>query len=416
MFVVGWSNSLMFFLTLACLFFVTPPAQAQMPTSLDDLLVRVESNPSFQISESKVDEASFQLSVAQWARYPSLTYGMKNRREGVRETTVTLEQPIWSGGAIVSGIKAANLDFISSQAGARETKQQVIKQIGTNYISLRRASEKLEQVRANIAELSKLEYTINKRVEGGVSPRSDRVTVQARISQAKSEEQQLIGEAGRLRANLMALTGLSVGDVRKLSCLVPEGLSVDILERDATLISPELARLRAKREANMALISRARAELLPRLVVGVEHVKEEDTSFPRDDTTTYFAVRYSLGDGLSSLSKMHLARQEAETRSFEIKEAERDLREELATLLVGYKATHSRLPSLTDLVASNLRLIQSYLAQYKVGRRTWLDVVNAQREYNQSSIGLIEAQNSKCEAAFFLGVLSGKKFVSDSTL
>ena len=391
-------------------------AQAEMPMSLDDLLLRVDANPSFQISESKVDEASFQLSVAQWARYPSLTYGMKNRREGIRETTVTVEQPIWSGGAIVSGIKAANLDFISSQASALETRQQVIRQIGTNYISLRRVSEKLDQVRANIAELSKLEYTINKRVKGGVSPRSDRVTVQARISQAKSEEQQLIGEAGRLRENLTALTGLSVGEVRKLQCLVPEGLSVDILERDAAQISPELARLRANREANMALISRARAELLPRLVVGVEHVKEEDTSFPRDDTTTYFAVRYSLGDGLSSLSKMNLARQEAETRSFEIKEAERNLREEMATLLVDYRATHSRLPSLTDLVSSNLRLIQSYLAQYKVGRRTWLDVVNAQREYNQSSIGLIEAQNSKCEAAFLLGVLSGKNFVSDSTL
>ena len=88
----------------------------------------------------------------------------------------------------------------------------------------------------------------------------------------------------------------------------------------------------------------------------------------------------------------------------------------MATLLVDYRATHSRLPSLTDLVSSNLRLIQSYLAQYKVGRRTWLDVVNAQREYNQSSIGLIEAHNSKCEAAFLLGVLSGKNFVSDSTL
>jgi outer membrane protein TolC len=53
------------------------------------------------------------------------------------------------------------------------------------------------------------------------------------------------------------------------------------------------------------------------------------------------------------------------------------------------------------------------LAQYKVGRRTWLDVVNAQREYNQSSIGLIEAQNARCDAAFLLGVLSDKVFVSE---
>ena len=212
MFFIGRSFSRIGIFILSGMVLTIQLAQAEMPMSLDDLLLRVDANPSFQISESKVDEASFQLSVAQWARYPSLTYGMKNRREGTRETTVTVEQPIWSGGAIVSGIKAANLDFISSQASALETRQQVIRQIGTNYISLRRVSEKLDQVRANIAELSKLEYTINKRVKGGVSPRSDRVTVQARISQAKSEEQQLIGEAGRLRENLTALTGLSVGD------------------------------------------------------------------------------------------------------------------------------------------------------------------------------------------------------------
>ncbi len=401
------------FLTLSSLVLAAQTVQAEGRASLDDLLRRVTSNPAFQISESKVDEASFQLSAAKWGRFPSFSYGLKNRREGTRETTLTLEQPVWSGGAIVSAIEAANLDLVSSKAGARQTKQNVIRDIGTNYIALRRVSETLQQVNDNIAELAKLDYTINRRVEGGVSPRSDRVTVQARMSQAKAEAQQLIGETKRLRENIEALTGVRVEGVHKLACVLPTSLSQESLLEAAFLESPELARLRAKRDANRALVSRARAELLPRLVVGVEHIDEDDTSFPREDTTTYFAVRYTLGDGLSSLAKMRVARQEAQTRALEITQAERNLREEIATLWVGFQTTNSRIPPLETLVESNLRLIQSYLAQYKVGRRTWLDVVNAQREYNQSSIGLIEAQNARCDAAFLLGVLSDKVFVSE---
>lgn len=414
--VLGRLNLKQVFLALGSLVLAAQTVQAEGRASLDDLLRRVTSNPAFQISESKVQEASFQLNAAKWGRFPSVSYGLKNRREGSTETTLTLEQPIWSGGAIVSGIEAANLDLVSSEAGARETKQTVIQDIGKNYIALRRVSDTLQQVNDNIAELAKLDYTINRRVEGGVSPRSDRVTVQARISQAEAEAQQLIGEAGRLRENIEALTGVRVQGVHKLACALPGEMSQDRLIEAARVVSPELARLRANKDANKALVSRARAELLPRLVVGVERIEEENTSFPRDDTTTYFAVRYTLGDGLSSLSKMRVARQEAQTRALEITQAERNLREEVATLWVGFQTTSSRIPSLVNLVQSNLRLIQSYLAQYKVGRRTWLDVVNAQREYNQSSIGLIEAQSARCESAFLLGVLSDKIFVSEVAL
>ena len=162
--VLGRLNLKQVFLALGSLVLAAQTVQAEGRASLDDLLRRVTSNPAFQISESKVQEASFQLNAAKWGRFPSVSYGLKNRREGSTETTLTLEQPIWSGGAIVSGIEAANLDLVSSEAGARETKQTVIQDIGKNYIALRRVSDTLQQVNDNIAELAKLDYTINRRV------------------------------------------------------------------------------------------------------------------------------------------------------------------------------------------------------------------------------------------------------------
>jgi len=66
------------------------------------------------------------------------------------------------------------------------------------------------------------------------------------------------------------------------------------------------------------------------------------------------------------------------------------------------------------LVESNWLLIDSFLAQYKVGNKSWLDVVNAQREYYQSVMSLIDALGDRCAAAFELQTLSGQTFVAES--
>mgnify|MGYP002476319189 FL=1 len=49
-----------------------------------------------------------------------------------------------------------------------------------------------------------------------------------------------------------------------------------------------------------------------------------------------------------------------------------------------------------NLVRVNAGLIDSYRRQYNIGKKSWLDVVNAQREVAQSKVLLIDAQANTC--------------------
>ena len=52
-------------------------------------------------------------------------------------------------------------------------------------------------------------------------------------------------------------------------------------------------------------------------------------------------------------------------------------------------------------------MVASYLRQYQVGRRIWIEVLNAQREMTQAAYGLIDLQVSLQQSQAKLMLLSG---------
>lgn len=383
-------------------------------TSLEMLLAQIKNNPSVEIAESNAKVAGLERNAARWKRYPTLSYSMQDKRRGAQATTVSLEQPIWSGGAISAEIRASEFKLAAFQSRADETQQNIIGDIGLAYIDLRRVSDAVAQANENLDALKQLEYTISRRVAAKVSPRSDQTTVSARIAQAQSEVVGLREEAGRQREKLFELTGVEINTVNRLACDVPSDVTSGDLIRQAMAYSPRLRRLKAEIGESKGETSKVRAEFAPRLVVGVEHAKEENVAIPEDDTKSYLAVRYTLADGISNFSKLSAAKQRTHVKSLEVVEAKRALRETVASAYLAFRAAQNQLPPLSELVSLNRLLIVSYLEQYKVGKRTWLDVVNAQRELNQSASKLISVQASLCTNAFKLQTLSNNTFVRDS--
>jgi adhesin transport system outer membrane protein len=52
-------------------------------------------------------------------------------------------------------------------------------------------------------------------------------------------------------------------------------------------------------------------------------------------------------------------------------------------------------------------VVDSYLRQYRVGRKSWLDVLNAQREVVQAEYTLVDYQSLLLGASYRLAILAG---------
>ena len=62
----------------------------------------------------------------------------------------------------------------------------------------------------------------------------------------------------------------------------------------------------------------------------------------------------------------------------------------------------------TELLVDSTSDVRSYLRQYTVGRKSWLDVLNAQRELVQAQQALTDHQAMLIMASYRMKILIGK--------
>jgi len=398
---------------IAGLVLAAAASQVAHAVTLDELLAKADEHPSVKRATTDRDVAGFDLDAAHWRRYPSLSINAASKDSSPNASTITLEQPVWSGGSITSGIEAAEFGLASSKDNVEFARETAFRDIGRNYIELLRYTDKSVAAIESIDVLDKLRETMRLRVEQKISPRSEFITVDSRLHQARSLSFQIEGAKQKAIEALYEATNVQVVNPVNLDCEIPANYSAKSLLSDALESSPNLKKLANDKNRFLSEITQSKADWLPKLVVGVENTRDNGFSGD-DDTTAYLALRYQLTDGLSSVSRTSAARSRAASATYQYEMTERELRQEVRTLVESYAASSNQIEPLKQLVSSNSQLIESYLQQYKVGKKSWLDVVNIQREYVQAKMALTDAQSDICASAFDLQTLVGASFVKNS--
>jgi adhesin transport system outer membrane protein len=72
-----------------------------------------------------------------------------------------------------------------------------------------------------------------------------------------------------------------------------------------------------------------------------------------------------------------------------------------------HQSAKKQIKTSKDLVLATQEVVSSYLRQYSVGRKSWLDVLNAQRESVQARDALINFELSYSRSGIQLMVLLG---------
>jgi len=392
--------------------FVGQPLLAGDTYGVTALLEAAANHPLVALKQNARVVAGHNLDASEWSRYPTFSVEGVAPLDTTQTVTVKLEQPVWTAGRIDAQIETARLGVDVASIEVAETLDQVQSEVISAYAEMWRAQDKIQAADSNIQALTELRGVIERRVTQQVSPESELILVEARLNQARAELAQY--QSARLvsASQLRRATRKEVAQVSKLTCNLPEQLSSAEAYQLALDASANLARLNAQRRVLESALDAAQAQRWPTLVAGVQNVSQQGV-FGDSDSQVYLGFTYQLTDGLSVNSKIAAAEGDLLGIDYEIEDTQALLKQRVDSLLSNFNSFSDQIDSLGALVDVNASLIESYRRQYIVGKKSWLDVVNAQREVAQARGLLVDAQVNACLNALMLGQLTGRNYIQE---
>jgi adhesin transport system outer membrane protein len=142
-------------------------------------------------------------------------------------------------------------------------------------------------------------------------------------------------------------------------------------------------------------------------VAGVQRIVAGPNPYNMDRNHGYFAFQYQPGAGLSALSGISAAVARKEASERELQSLERTLENQARSLYSDIDVLQSQVKPAEDLLLGPSDLVDSYLRQYQIGRKNWLDVLNALREKTQAHYNLADVRYSLLQSQVRLLLLSG---------
>ena len=381
-------------------------AQEFRLTPLLELAIR--QHPSVLQSRGLARSAYFELEGARWGRFPSLSTEVRSD-SSYSQSVLRLEQPLWAGGRIDGRIDVARTNLRAAEAAVEDAETNALTQVATAFFESVRLSARLRSADANVAEHERLRDLIARRMQAQISPMADVTLAQARLQQALTERLQITRQLDAARSSLAQWAGPIDGEpIPPAQIRFDFPVSVQESIDRVLQASAQRRKLQAQIDSAAAQASVARAQVYPTLVAGVQRLISGANPLGLNREHAYLSLQYQPGSGLSALSgtQAALARKEAAER--ELQTLERALEAQVRSLLGDIRGLESQLQPSLDLLGGTSELVESYLRQYQIGRKTWLDVLNALREKTQADYNLADVRFTLMLSQLKLLLLQGE--------
>lgn len=372
----------------------------------DALNLAASIHPAVKAKQAELLAAQGDLETAKWSRYPTVSTEATTAG-GRPQGALLVQQPLWAGGKIDAQNRLAQANVTLVQAGLQEARNSLMQQTATQFFEVLRWRERVSAAQKNEAEHHKLMALIQRRVGSEVSPMADQVLANARLQQAVSERlqfqrslqtaelalQQLVGEPHKVLRPPQKLGWQTQG----------EGPAIDAAKSS----SAELLRLRTQQQVSQAQIDMAEAAVYPTLALAHRRALGASDS-GTDPSRTYLALQFSPGPGLSARSAVAAARSRLENSLQNAVVYERQLEQQVRTALADLEALSQQVEPAQQLVTATEDVVASYLRQYQIGKKNWLDVLNAVRESTQATYSAVDVATSAQSVQLRLMLLTGQ--------
>jgi len=387
-----------------------PPVDAQ--TLKQAVETTIQSNPQVTSTAALVRAAREDLTQARSGFLPSIDVGAGVGREhsdipqtralgqgGVsldrQEAGITLTQRLFDGNATRSEVQrqAARLDAATGRLS--DTRETIALRVAEAYLEVLKNRELLRLAEENLKAHLETQEKVGLRVKAGVSQRADLQQAQGRVALARSVVSARAGGVRTAEASYVRLTGATPGDLTPPET-PPAGLvragTVDdtavtraIRQGVDTAVggNPALAVANAELSAADAALAGAKSPFMPRINLELAANRNRNIAGTAGDVNNELAMltmRWNLfRGGADSAQERALAERKFAAKD-SVASTRRDVEERVAVAIHRKATSEERLAYLQEHVTYSGDVLRSYQQQLELGRRTLLDVLNAENE------------------------------------
>lgn len=382
-------------------------SESQGPLSLNQTLVlAIKSHPLISSAKSQYRAAKSELSASRWSRFPTVAAGSQETADNVKQDTSTVSLPLWAGGKINADIDLAKSRRDSALSGVSEAYQAVMLESIGAFFEYFKAEKKLQIANQNVDEHQRLYEIIQRRVAAATSPDVDTMLALARLQYARSAQIQSKSIRSISKSSLELLTGVQVNGVQVSKNIESLNLGVEQAVSIGISVSPKIARVQFEAAGLDATIKSARSALFPQVSLGYEYGKTQGGALDGQLTEESFvSIQFQPGAGLSVASNVSAAQQRKQSALDTLEAEKRELRLQIKSAWNEYTSVSFQLEPSKTLVEATNSVVESYLRQYAVGKKSWLDVLNAQRESTQAKNTLVDYEVLYLTSLYRLRVL-----------
>lgn len=396
--------------TLACVAatWAAAPAWAQTVPLLDVVRQVLREYPAAASALAQQQAAQSGVAQAEAARYPVLSLGASatNQKGLDRKTNLgpQISYTLFAGGAIEAGVRRAEAELAGAVGRSGESVNNLAVNVAEAYLNWARALELQQLARDNLR--SHIDIREDVRIIVGVDAgrQMDLNQVAVRVSNARILLAQRDNELARATAAMQRfLPGFNAQGPAGLDDL-PMALPRELAEalRAIDDSHPLLRQASARYESATAQVGVARGQTLPKVDLNVSRQFSSVTR--RNEPTTQVLVNMPVFSGGAGRAAVAGAVAQQSAAQLLLDEQRRVVQEGVAMSWADWTSAQTREQESAGQARVSLELVGMYRQQFRLARRSLLDLLNVQNEaYNFGS----EAVGAKYERRLAAFKLSG---------
>jgi adhesin transport system outer membrane protein len=358
----------------------------------------LDNNPSVLVNKYEYFAKQKLEDSAYWSYFPIVSASIEFDDDHKLTKLFRVEQSLYSGGKIDAEYKKAKLSKVSASLSIDEIKQKVSLGIVESINNILMYHGRVLIYNDYLDRLERYNTLIDKRIASGISPNNNIYLIKSKIYQAITDKK--LAEIGRKKAffALQQLTNSSL-NVKDISNILQKeicNIKFDKKYENSRFIedvldnSPSLKKLSNDIKVAQEEVKIKKSDLLPKVYLRADKtIDDYDSS--RDDNRLYIIGEYKFGGNLNlhniEAAKYSLLAAKSTKEAYEL-----ELKKEVLTEFSHYNLIAVQYKEYENKLFSSEQILKSYKRLYNAGKKSWQDLLNADKEMTSSQLALSDLQ------------------------
>lgn len=392
------------------------PAKTELFGLESALTATLTRHPAVAGKAASVQAKDFTGEAARTQRYPTISaqaQQLTNQGNSTSATTrsdnpmsLRARQPLWAFGRIDSSIALADAETETEKADYLRVQRQLIENTAMTYAKVHGLYKRQKVLIDNVAAHEGLRDQIGRREAGQLASGADVRLANTRLIQAGAQKARSDGDLDVALAELRSLTQILVSAEPPVASRFTELPNAAVLE---TLAQAQSAEVRYKaQQINRAKASVAQIQTAAMPTLYLQADKYFNQATYANDTQVGLVLEGNLeGMGLATFNRSKAAAAQVSVAEEELRSTRNDIERTVQSLHANRRMQQALVITMAESVREVAALLYSYKRQYDAGTKSWLDVLNLQRELSEQRLQQIQAENDWLTFSLRLCALTG---------